>query len=140
MRPSHVLIATMLAASPALAFDTGKLGQGGSLPLSDINDLIGRSAKLQQEVKAALAETKKTADEIICGGTRFPSRWVHLGGMRAAPYACNFATKWLVINAAVTIAGPKGQVFETATPAAMRNAVKVIETNPAWKWTTEEPD
>lgn len=80
------LIAMVVAASPAAAFDASKLGQGGSLPLSDISSLVNQSAQLKGEVAAALAAAHKTADNIICGGNRFPREWVNLGGMRAAPY------------------------------------------------------
>jgi hypothetical protein len=133
-------LAAILAAGPAAAFDTSKLGQGGSLSLSDISSLIGQSAQLKSEVAAALAAAHKTADDIICGGNRFPSHWVNLGGLRAAPYACNFISKWLSLSATVTVSGPNGKVYDTITPAAMKNADKVTETKPTWKWTTREPD
>jgi hypothetical protein len=32
-----------------------------------------------------------------------------------------------------------GHAYETITPAAMKNAAKVKETNPTWKCTTEDP-
>ncbi len=129
-----------LAASPAAAFDASKLGQGGSLSLSDISALVDQSAQLKSEVAAALATAHKTADDIICGGNRFPREWVNLGGMRAAPYTCNFITKWLSLNATVTVSGPNGKVYDTITPDAMKNADKVTETNPTWKWSTTEPN
>jgi predicted methyltransferase len=132
--------ALTLGASPAAAFDANKLGQGGSLSLSDISSLVDQSAQLKSEVAAALAAAHKTADDIICGGNRFPREWVNLGGMRAAPYTCNFIGKWLSLNATVTVGGPKGEVYDTITPAAMKNADKVTETKPVWKWTTSEPN
>ena len=93
------LVVVVLAASPALALDTSKLGQGGSLPLSDLDRLIDQSAKLKAEVAAALAKINKKADGVICGGNRFPREWVNLGGLRTAPYACNFGGHWLVLDA-----------------------------------------
>jgi len=134
------LIAMVVAASPAAAFDASKLGQGGSLPLSDISSLIGQSAQLKGEVAAALAAAHKTADDIICGGNRFPREWVTLGGMRAAPYTCNFIGKWLSLNATVTVSGPNGKAYDTNTQAAMKNADKVTETKPVWKWSATEPN
>lgn len=135
-----VPVAVLLSVSPALAFDTSKLGQGGSLPLSDLMPLIGKSAQLQSEVRRALADAKKKADDLICDGARFPGAWVNLGGERVAPYTCEFAGKWLRIDATVRITGRNGRVFETVTPAAMRNATKVSETNPTWKWSTTDPN
>jgi predicted methyltransferase len=122
-----------------MALDTSKLGQGGSLPLSDLDQLIGQSTGLKQEVSAALAKINKTEADVICAGNRFPSQWVNLGGMRAAPYICDFSGSWLTINATVTVTGPNGQVYDTITPAAMANATKVSETNPTWKWTKTAP-
>ena len=73
------VVAALFAASPGLAFDANKLGQGGSLPLSDLDPLIAQSAALKQEVAAALTTAKKRADDIICSGNRFPSQWVTCG-------------------------------------------------------------
>ena len=84
------VVVALFAASPGLAFDANKLGQGGSLPLSDLDALIAQSAALKQEVAAALTAAKKRADDVICSGNRFPSQWVNLGGLRAAPYTCDF--------------------------------------------------
>jgi predicted methyltransferase len=140
MLRSFALIAVLFVASSAQAFDTSKLGQGGSLPLSDIDQLIGQSAQLKGEVNAALAAAHKTADQIICDGSRFPGEWVHLGGLRAAPYNCDFHGKWLVIDAKVRVTGANGHVYDAITRAAMRNAVKVTETNPTWRWTKQEPN
>jgi len=46
--------------------------------------------------------------------------------------------KWLIVEAdtRVTI---KPVTPKTITPAAMKNAAKVKETNPTWKCTTEDP-
>ena len=134
------LIAMMVAASPAAAFDANKLGQGGSLPLSDISSLVGQSSQLKSEVAAALTAAHKTADDIICAGNRFPSQWSNLGGMRAAPYTCNFISKWLSLNATVTVSGPDGKVYDSITAEAMKNANKVTETKPVWKWSATEPN
>jgi hypothetical protein len=132
-------LALFLAVSPAMALDTSKLGQGGSLPLSDLDALIGQSARLKQEVSAVLAKINKTEGDVICAGNRFPSQWVNLGGMRAAPYICDFSGSWLEIKATVTVTGPNGQVYDTISPAAMANAVKVTETHPTWKWSKTAP-
>jgi hypothetical protein len=129
----------LLAAAPAVAFDANKLGQGGSLPLSDIDALISQSAALKQEVSIALAAAQKQADDIICSGNRFPSQWVNLGGLRAAPYTCAFAGKWLIIEADTRVTDKAGHAYETITPAAMKKATTVKETNPKWKWTTDDP-
>lgn len=129
----------LLAAAPAAAFDTDKLGQGGSLPLSDIDALISQSAALKQEVSTALTAAKKPASDIICSGNRFPNQWVNLGGLRAAPYTCEFAGKWLIIEADTRVTDKAGHGYDTITPAAMKKAAKVTETNPKWKWTTEDP-
>jgi hypothetical protein len=128
-----------LAAVPALAFDANKLGQGGSLPLSDLDGLVSQSPALKKEVTTALASANKKAEAIICAGNRFPSQWVHLGGARAAPYICAFPGKWLVIEATTTVTDKAGRVYDTITPDALKSVVKVTETNPTWKWTTENP-
>jgi hypothetical protein len=132
-------IALFLGASPALAFDTDKLGQWGSLSLTDLKPVIAKSGKLQREVNQALAGGTKKQDDIMCDGRRFPGSWVNLGGERVSPYSCDFGGKWLQIQATVRITDRNGRAIETITPNAMKNATKVIETNLTWKWTTEDP-
>jgi hypothetical protein len=138
-RACLLITVVVLAASPALAFDANKLGQGGSLPLSDLDPLLAQSAPLKGEVATALTAAKKKADDVICSGNRFPNQWVHLGGARAAPYTCDFSGKWLIIEATTQVVDKAGHAFDAITPAAMKNAVKIKETNPTWKWTTEDP-
>jgi hypothetical protein len=133
-------VVLLFAVTPALAFDTSKLGQGGSLPLGDLMPLIGKSVQLQREVKSALADSHKSAADVICSGMRFPGQWVNLGGMRVAPYTCDFGGKWLVLEAMVQITDAKGHVFERTTARAMKSASKISETNLTWKWTTEDPN
>ncbi len=135
-----VAIALLLGVTPALAFDTSKLGQWGSLPLSDIMPLIGKTPKLQSEVASALRDAKKTADNLMCDGMRFPGAWVNLGGERVAPYTCEFAGKWLQINAEVRVTGKNGRVFATVSRTAMQHATNVSETNVTWKWSTTDPN
>jgi hypothetical protein len=134
-----VAIAILIAPLPALAFDTGKLGQHGSLLLEDLMPLIGKTAALKREVDEALVQGKKKVDDVMCSGRRFPGQWTHLGGERVSPYVCNFEVKWLRIGATVRITDRGGRVYETITPAAMKNASKVTETNLTWQWTAEEP-
>jgi hypothetical protein len=132
-------VALLLSASPALAFDTSRLGQRGSLPLSDLTKLISKSARLQKEVKETLAAGNKKIDDVICDGMRFPGEWVNLGGERVAPYNCDFGSKWLIIDAKVKLTDSKAHVFEKSTPTAMKKAAKIEQTNLTWKWTTEAP-
>jgi len=131
-----VLIALLIGAFPALAFDTSELGQWGSLPLDDLAPLIAKSAPLQQEVTKALSEANKKQEDVRCVGMRFPGPWKNLGGLRVSPYACDFGAKWLQIRAAVRITDRHGRVFETITAKAMKNATKVSETNVNWVWAT----
>ena len=117
-----VPIVLVLGASPATAFDTRKLGQGGTLPLADIVALIGTAPALKREVKQALAQSKMKQDEVVCDGMRFSSQWTHLPGVPVSPYNCDFGSKWLQIQAIVQVTDRKGRTFETITPEAMKNA------------------
>ncbi|MGP0088674.1 MAG: hypothetical protein ACLPKB_01740 [Xanthobacteraceae bacterium] len=73
-----------------MAFDTSKLGQGGSLPLDEIMPLIDKQPELKREIREAAAKLNKTPEDIICDGMRFPGKWEHLGGSRVSPYICGF--------------------------------------------------
>ena len=132
-----VPLALLLGTSSALAFDTSKLGQWGSLPLDDLTPVIAKSAELQQEINKALSEGNKKQGDVMCVGMRFPGQWKNLGGLRVSPYSCYFGAKWLQIHATVRITDRHGQAFETITAEAMKNATNVSETNLNWKWTTE---
>jgi hypothetical protein len=54
-----VPLALLLATSSALAFDTSRIGQWGSLFLDDLTPVIVRSVRLQQEINEALAQVNK---------------------------------------------------------------------------------
>ena len=76
---------------------------------------------------------------LSASGMRFPGQWQNLGGLRVGPYTCDFGTKWLQVKTKAQLTGRKGKVFEAVTPAAMKNADKITETSPTWKWTTDDP-
>jgi len=46
-----VLVALLLGTSSALAFDSSKLIQFGTLPLDDLTPVIAKSALLQKEIQ-----------------------------------------------------------------------------------------
>jgi len=132
-----VLVALLLGTSFALAFDSSKLIQFGTLPLDDLTPVIAKSALLQKEISKALSEDNKERADVRCLGMRFPGPWKNLGGLRVSPYACDFGAKWLRIRATVRITDRHGRAFETITAKAMKNATKVRETNLNWEWATE---
>jgi hypothetical protein len=66
-----VPVALLFGTSSALAFDTSKLGQFGSLPLDDLAPVIAKSAPLQQEINKALSEANKQQGDVRCLGMRF---------------------------------------------------------------------
>jgi len=135
-----VLIALLVSASPALAFDTTKLGQGGTLPLEDIQALIDQSSKLKHEVDDAIARSGKKRDAIICDGMRFPGSWKELSGMRVSPYHCQIGAKWLMIKTKVRVTDKKGKLYPSINRKAMDRADNVRETDPTWSWSDKEPE
>ena len=67
------VVAALFAASPGLAFDANKLGQGGSLPLSDLDALIAQSAALKQEVAAALTTARSAPTTLFAQAIASPA-------------------------------------------------------------------
>ena len=132
-----VLVALLLGTPSALAFDSSKLIQFGTLPLDDLTPVIAKSALLQKEISKALSEDNKERADVRCLGMRFPGPWKNLGGLRVSPYACDFGAKWLRIRATVRITDRHGRAFETITAKAMKKATKVRETNLNWEWAAE---
>ena len=132
-----VLVALLLGTSSALAFDSSKLIQFGTLPLDDLTPVFAKSALLQKEISKALSEDNKERADVRCLGMRFPGPWKNLGGLRVSPYACDFGAKWLRIRATVRITDRHGRAFETITAKAMKNATNVRETNLNWEWAME---
>jgi hypothetical protein len=129
-------LALLFGTSAALAFDSTKVGQWGSLYLDDLSPILAKSAQLKQEVTAALAQNNKKPEDIRCFGMRFPGPWKNLGGTRVAPYTCNFDGKYLRIDATVRVIGRRGRTFEAINDTAMKRATDVREDNLTWKWTT----
>ncbi len=126
----------LFGTSAALAFDSTKVGQWGSLHLDDLSPLLAKSAQLKQEVTAALAQKNKKPEDILCFGMRFPGAWKNLGGTRVAPYTCDFDGKYLRIDATVRVIGRGDRTFSATNDTAMKWATDVREDNLVWKWTT----
>ena len=59
-----VPLAVMLNTSSALAFDTSKLGQWGSLPLDDLASIIAKSGRLRRS--EVLSEGNKKQEDVTC--------------------------------------------------------------------------
>ena len=141
MMRAAIVVATVLLAHPALAFDTTQLGQMGSTDMEDMKELIDKTPKLRSEVDQAMAQIKKTEIQVKCAGQRFPGSWQELGGTRVAPYLCEFADdKWLLINADVRLTDKRGRAYGKPSKQAMKNAENVSETNLRWSWSATPPD
>ena len=129
----------LFGASTALAFDTAKIGQWGTLFLDDLAPTIAMTPPLQREIAEGLARIDKKEEAVRCFGMRFPGPWKHLGGARVSPYACDFGARWLLIRAKVRIVDRRGRSFDTITRTAMKRAIDIRETRLDWTWTTEDP-
>jgi hypothetical protein len=136
-----VAITVLFASTQALAFDTTKLGQLGSvaLDMDEMLAVIAQSPKLKTEIDQAITAVNKKPGDIMCDGMRFPSAWKELAGVRVSPYRCQIGDKWLKINTKVTITGKRKKVYEAINAKAMREAEDVKETDPTWTWSNEKP-
>jgi hypothetical protein len=136
-----IAIALLLAAcfaGDALAFDTRRLGQWGSLFLVDIMPLIRTSPRLEREVADAVKQAQADREDVVCIGARFPGVWTHLGGERAAPYSCEIGARLLLLRARVRIKDRKGRVLEGITAASMRRAARIEQDRLSWRWEKSE--
>ena len=70
---------------------------------------------------------------------RFPGAWKELGGLRVAPYTCQFGDRWLLIRAKVVVTGKGGKVFNQVNRQAMQQATDAKEIDPTWAWFDKEP-
>ena len=141
MRARIGLLALIVSATPALAFDTAKLTQGGSIALdaNEIQGLIVQSSVLKQEVEQAVAKTGKKPSDIICDGKRFSNAWKELSGQRVSPYHCHIGDRWLTIRANVRVFDAKGKLYQSINRKGMEQANVVKENHPAWTWSDKEP-
>src|SRR6516165_1897318 len=120
-----VALALLFGSSAALAFDSTKIGQWGSLYLDDLSPILAKSAQLKQEVTAALSEKNKKPEDILCFGMRFPGAWKNLGGTRVAPYTCDFkGWKWTTGDDPAT--GPPWSVRFASTWTATEDAPEFL--------------
>ena len=140
MFPRMLLLVLLVCATPAFAFDTTKLGQGGSLTLDagEIQALIGKSSTLAGEIDQAVANAGKKTGEIVCDGKRFSGAWKNLSGRRVSPYHCQIGGRWLTISARVRVFDAKGKVYQSITGKGMERAGTVEESRPAWTWSDKE--
>lgn len=134
-----VVLILLLTLTPAFAFDSGQLGQLGSLTPEEKQALFAKSPKLDSEVAAEMSKLGKKIEDIPCDGMRFPGAWKELGGLRVAPYSCQFGNRWLLIRAKVVLTGKGNKVFNQINREAMQQATDVKEIDPTWAWFDKEP-
>ena len=141
MVPRMLLLILLMSATPAFAFDTTKLGQGGSLTLNadEIQALIGQSSDLAREIDQAVAKAGKQPGEIDCDGMRFSNAWKKLSGRRVSPYHCHIGDRWLTIRARVRVFDAKGKLYQSITGKGMQRADTVKESRPSWTWSDKAP-
>jgi hypothetical protein len=127
------VVAGLLIQTSAMAFDSSKLKQEGSLLLVDILPTLQQAPELIARIEALPG---KAASEIGCWGRRFDPTWKHLVGWRVAPYSCQFGDRSLIISTRVTLLGKDGKAV--ADIRAKSEATAVSETITSWKW--DPPD
>jgi len=140
MLSRFVAILPFLLASPAHAIDTSKLGSLGSLLPEEKEAMFAKSPKLKSEVAAELAKLGKTVSDVPCDGIRFPGAWKALGGVRVAPYTCQFGDRELTVKMKVVVTGKGGKVYPQINREAMQRATDVRESDPTWTWSDRKPE
>ncbi len=135
------LMALVLSPLPALAFDSTRLGQLGSvaLDMEELAAVIRQSPALKREIEDALDKINKKPGEVMCDGMRFPGPWKGVSGRRVSPYRCQLGDRWLRITTTIRVTGKGGKIIETMDKTAMRKAVHVEETEPKWVWSETKP-
>ncbi len=121
------LIAVALAcATPARA--------DGTLGLGDVLAAVRTAPRLVAEVTDALDKNGLAAANVTCLGARHGRHWVHLGGMRAAPYRCKIGNRELTIEADRIYVDARGRNIADRDPMAPRNATAFRERHIRWEW------
>jgi hypothetical protein len=82
-------VAFILSISATLLLISDPTQAGGSIALSDLQELTRQSPKLTQQIKAAINKEDRGKGDIICVGGRIGGKYA-LGGARYAPFKCRF--------------------------------------------------
>ena len=134
-----LLIATTFASlSPGVVLakepQPPGIGGGGSLPLTDVLEVVKPYPNLVVQVRLQLVRANVSRDKVVCSGRRFGNDWPALGGARIAPYECPIGKRTLVVTAGQTFYDRNGHKLRPTDPELPRKAAKVKESGVAWRW------
>jgi hypothetical protein len=131
---SRLRFALVLAALPV----AGAARAEGSLGLDEVLDAVKGAPQLVSEIDVELRKRDIKANQVICIGARHGNQWKHLGGGRAAPYACEIGDRRLTVEADRTyfdINGKRlGQLGQAPDKVLFARAKSFRETNLRWTW------
>lgn len=122
------MVCAGLVAWPALA------QQGGSLPLTDVMQIVKPYPNLAVQIRVALAQASLKQSAVICTGQRFPSAWAHLAGVGHAPYECRIGSKTLHVVAVPTYYDTRGYKLDPKAKDLAEKAKRVEERRVRWQW------
>lgn len=121
-----------LILTASLFFAVSPANAGGSVEVAQVLRLAGQSTTLMNEIHAELKKTNKALTEVPCAGQRLGRHWTNLGGLRIAPYICDFGTRTLHLTATVAFYADDGSVPKV--DAEHEVARFVSESQPRWNW------
>jgi hypothetical protein len=137
--PSRQAIIAALVSIPATCFLTPtSVRAGGSIALSDLQELTRQSPKLTKQIKGAIQRENKGKEDIICVGGRVGGKYA-LGGARYAPFECRFTKlqQVLIINAKNRVKLINGKLIpleKLPDLSPQPEDAKLIMKLTNWKW------
>jgi len=110
----------------------------GSLGLAEVLQAVKGAPKLLDEIDAERRKKDLKVDEVICTAARHGNQWQHLGGGRAAPYACPFGDRTVRVEADRTyfdVNGKRlGRLGQASDKTLFTKAKSFRESNFRWTW------
>lgn len=131
---SHKMVAVAIILASGVAVSAVKAQQGGSLPLTDVMQVVKPYPNLAVQIRVALAQAGIKQSAVICSGERFPNSWKHLGGARHAPYECRIGNKTLHLTAVPTYYDARGYKLDAKAKDLAEKAKRIEEKRVKWGW------
>lgn len=110
------------------------LGQGGSLPLTEVMANTKSARRLALVIRVNLLRAGVKADKVTCSAARYPNAWTHLGGARVSPYVCKIGKRELTVTSKRNYFDKAGRRISPRSKDVQKLAAKVTETDISWRW------
>ena len=102
--------------------------------LTEVLTMARAYPNLVQQVRLELVAAGLKREDVTCRARRLAAQYGKLAGVGVAPYWCKIGRRTLEVTSRLTFHDANGHKLNGDDPAAAARAVRLTQSNLAWRW------